>query len=213
MKLLTPAQEKVVDAIKNLLEVSGLPPTRKELASQLGFKSINAAECHLKAIEKKGYIKLKSGLSRGIFLVENINQTKRNLSTEKELNIPIVGNVAAGAPIQSEENIEKTVLLDANFFSIKPHYLLRVQGDSMIEEGILEGDLLAIEKRNTCRNGEIIVARIEDEVTVKKVFIKENRTELHAANKLYDPIIIEKPIQFFIEGKVVGLIRSKILAT
>ena len=212
MKSMTKAQERVFASIKKSIKLTGIPPTRKELANGLGFKSANAAECHLKAIERKGLIKLQAGQARGIVVTDHEANENDSYSylTKIEYNIPIVGNVAAGLPIQSFENIEKIVTIDASIFSVYPNYLLRVKGDSMIDEGIIEGDLLAIEKRETCTSGEIVVVRVEDEVTVKKILLQQDRTELHAANKLYKPMILTNATEFFIEGRVVGLIRNSI---
>ncbi len=197
MNKLTPRQGEVLDFIKSYIDDTGYPPTRADIANKLGFKSANAAEEHLKALARKGAIEMIPGTSRGIKLPE-------------ENGIPIVGRVAAGNPILAEEHIEDYCELPSTFFSPNADYLLQVRGDSMIECGILDGDLLAVHRTQNVNNGDIVVARIEDEVTVKR--LKKSRSKyqviLLPENKDYSPIEVDLRYQEFeIEGLGVGVIR------
>ena len=199
MQNLTARQEEVLSLIKNHLEETGYPPTRADIAKQLGFKSANAAEEHLKALAKKGAIEIIPGTSRGIKLA---NQAE---------GIPIVGNVAAGNPILAEENIEDYCELSPSFFKPNADYFLRVRGDSMKDSGILDGDLLAVHKTADANNGDIIVARIDNEVTVKR--LKKSGTKhslsLLPENPDYSPIKIDlRENDFAIEGLAVGVVRN-----
>ena len=199
MQNLTARQEEVLSLIRNHLEETGYPPTRADIAKQLGFKSANAAEEHLKALAKKGAIEIIPGTSRGI-----------KLANEAE-GIPIVGNVAAGNPILAEENIEDYCELSPSFFKPNADYFLRVRGDSMKDSGILDGDLLAVHKTADANNGDIIVARIDDEVTVKR--LKKSGTKpslsLLPENPDYSPIKIDlRENDFSIEGLAVGVVRN-----
>ena len=199
MQNLTARQEEVLSLIRNHLEETGYPPTRADIAKQLGFKSANAAEEHLKALAKKGAIEIIPGTSRGI-----------KLANEAE-GIPIVGNVAAGNPILAEENIEDYCELSPSFFKPNADYFLRVRGNSMKDSGILDGDLLAVHKTADANNGDIIVARIDDEVTVKR--LKKSGTKhslsLLPENSDYSPIKIDlRENDFSIEGLAVGVVRN-----
>ena len=196
---LTARQEQVLQLIKSAIIDTGYPPTRAEIAKELGFKSANAAEEHLKALAKKGAIEMVAGASRGIRLVDAAND-----------GIPVVGRVAAGNPVLAEENIEDYCEMPASFF--KPHadYLLRVQGMSMKDIGILDGDLLAVHKTEQAKNGQVVVARIENEVTVKRFMQNKHIVELLPENEEFEPIIIdlrEQPLD--IEGLAVGVIRKE----
>lgn len=198
MNKLTPRQSEVLDFIKSYMDETGYPPTRAEIARQLGFKSANASEEHLKALARKGAIEMIPGTSRGIKLPE-----------ENE-GIPIVGRVAAGNPILATEHIEDYCELPATFFSPNADYLLQVRGDSMIECGILDGDLLAVHSTTQVNNGDIVVARIEDEVTVKRYQKSRSKYQvtLLPENKDYEPIEVDLRDQAFaIEGLGVGVIR------
>jgi len=196
---LTARQEQVLQLIKSAIIDTGYPPTRAEIAKELGFKSANAAEEHLKALAKKGAIEMVAGASRGIRLVDAAND-----------GIPVVGRVAAGNPVLAEENIEDYCEMPASFF--KPHadYLLRVQGMSMKDIGILDGDLLAVHKTSQATNGQVVVARIGDEVTVKR-FQRDNNSsivQLLPENDEFSPIIVNlENDDFEIEGLSVGIIR------
>lgn len=199
---LTTRQAQVLDLIKRHINDTGYPPTRADIALELGFKSPNAAEEHLKALARKGAIEIIPGTSRGIRLPELA-----------EPGLPLVGRVAAGNPILAEENIEDRVDLPAGFFQPRADYLLRVRGDSMVDAGILDGDLLAVHKTQQATNGQIVVARIEDEVTVKRFqrTRKRNQILLLPENKEYQPIEVDLATQMFaIEGLSVGVIRQQI---
>jgi repressor LexA len=199
MNKLTTRQAEVLEFIKSYIEEIGYPPTRADIAKELGFKSANASEEHLKALARKGAIEMIPGTSRGIKLPESKNE-----------GLPIIGRVAAGNPILAEEHIEDYCQLPASFFSPSADYLLQVCGDSMIECGIMDGDLLAVHRTQNVNNGDIVVARIEDEVTVKR--FKRSRSKhqvtLLPENKDYSPIEVDLRHQDFeIEGLGVGVIR------
>lgn len=196
LKPLTDRQHSVLNFIQQYHLEHGMPPTRSEIASALGFRSKTAAVDHLKALEKKGYIHLHGDTSRGIQL----------LHAQDEL--PIIGHVAAGSPIEAIENIDKTLPVPPGLFSKQPTYLLRVRGDSMIDAGILDGDLIAVQKTSTAKSGQIVVARINDEVTIKRLEIRRNRPILIPENKKYNPILVA-PSELQIEGILVGLIRDQ----
>ena len=199
MNKLTTRQTEVLDFIKSYIDEIGYPPTRADIAKELGFKSANASEEHLKALARKGAIEMIPGTSRGIKLPDSENE-----------GLPIIGRVAAGNPILAEEHIEDYCELPATFFSPNADYLLQVCGDSMIECGIMDGDLLAVHRTQNVNNGDIVVARIEDEVTVKR--FKRSRSKhqvtLLPENKDFSPIEVDLRHQNFeIEGLGVGVIR------
>ena len=199
---LTPRQAEILNLIRRHIQDTGYPPTRADIAAELGFKSANAAEEHLKALARKGAIEMIPGTSRGIRLPEYEDQ-----------GIPLVGRGAAGDPILAEENIEDRIDLPAGFFRPQADYLLRVRGDSMIDAGILDGDLLAVHKTQQATNGQIVVARIDQEVTVKRFQRTRNRDQvlLLPENQAYDPIEVDLAKQAFaIEGLSVGVIRQQI---
>lgn len=214
MQALTRRQAEVLALIKRHIAEHGLPPTRAEIAKIMQFSSFNAAEEHLRALEKKGYIVLTPKVSRGISIVAAANDsspapTSTSRPSAHYLQLPLVGQVAAGQPIQAIEHQEDTLSVDASVFSASPDYLLRVRGDSMKDVGIMEGDLLAVQQRQQARDGQIVVARINDEVTVKRFFKKKQHIELHAENQAYDPIVVTPEDHFALEGLVVGLIRTQ----
>ena len=198
MQGLTPRQQEILQLIKDFIGETGMPPTRAEIAAKLGFKSPNAAEDHLRALQRKGAIEMIPGSSRGIRVPDMDDD-----------GLPIVGKVAAGEPILALENIDTRIPIQGDFFSPAADYLLRVQGDSMMEIGVLDGDLLAVQKVETARTGEVVVARVDDEVTVKRFERKGARNVvLHPENQDYEPIEVDlKEQQFSIEGKMVGIIR------
>lgn len=219
---LTARQEQVLELIRSEITRSGFPPTRAEIAKSLGFKSANAAEDHLRALAKKGAIVLTPGASRGIRLVgvtsstasratNQASQTNQFLSNINQLLIPLIGRVAAGTPILATEHIEREIGIEPSLFLQTPDYLLRVQGLSMRDAGILDGDLLAVQKTPEARHGQIIVARIGEEVTVKRLFRSGKRIELLPENPDYQPIIVGQHDDFNIEGIAVGLIRNSAL--
>ena len=193
---LTAQQIKVFDVIKESMQNNGYPPTRAEIARILDFKSVNAAESHIKALVKKGVIEKVPGSSRGIKLVEEAS------------GIPLVGSVAAGSPILAVENIEKTIPL--NPLTKAVDFFLRVQGDSMVEAGILDNDLVSIKKTNNAENGEIVVARIDEDVTLKRFSKNKTSIKLIAENSAYEDIHVSEQTDFAIEGKAVGVIRESV---
>jgi len=199
MKGLTDRQREILDLIKSSIRNNGLPPTRAEISQMLGFQSPNAAEQHLRAIEKKGFISILAGASRGIVLNE-----------EEELGIPLVGLVAAGGPILAQENIEKRIPTSQSILSQNVDFYLRVKGDSMVDVGIYEDDLIGINKNSEIKIGSIVVARINDEVTVKTLSkLTKNRVVLKPENSNYSDIEIDPSIDdVFFEGTCVGLLRN-----
>ena len=199
---LTARQEQILNLVKTHIQATGYPPTRAEIAAEFGFKSPNAAEEHLRALAKKGAIEMISGTSRGI----------RLLLEEEHNGLPLVGCVAAGEAILAIENIEDYLDVAPDMFHPRADFLLRVQGRSMKNIGIMDGDLLAVHKTNTAENGAIVVARIEDEVTVKrlKVGSKAHEIILMPENEELDPILVDLRTQnFTIEGVSVGVLRTK----
>ena len=213
---LTERQQQILDLIRNEIARTGFPPTRAEIARALGFKSANAAEDHLKALAKKGAIELTAGASRGIRLTpmpgNGIAHAVDHMSDAlKQLLIPLVGHVAAGSPILAAEHVEREIGIEPSLFSQVPDYLLRVRGLSMRDAGILNGDLLAVKKTPDARNGQIVVARLGDEVTVKRLMRTGNRIELLPENPDFSPIIVTPDDEFSLEGIAVGLIRTTTL--
>ena len=196
MKPLTQRQAEILNLIQSFVENTGFPPTRSDIARALSFKSANAAEDHLKAIEKKGHIKLTRGTSRGIQLLKNSG-------------LPIVGRVAAGQPILSEEHIQNRVQVEQSLFRPAADYLLKVRGSSMRDVGIHDGDLLAVHATSEALSGQIIVARINQEVTVKRFKRKNKEIWLEAENPDFQPIYVNgERDEFAIEGLAVGIIRN-----
>ena len=220
LKPLTKRQQEIFDHILECMATNGAPPTRVEIADHFGFKSANAAEDHLKALDKKGHIELRSGTSRGIVITD---QARAGLNSESDLpgfipitansaniaDVAVIGDVAAGAPIFAQEHVQQYISVDQSLFADKADFLLKVRGDSMINVGIFERDLLAIKKANKANENEIIVARIDDDVTVKRYQRHGATVSLIAENDDYDPIEVDLQTQAFaIEGIVVGLIRQ-----
>ena len=204
MKELTKQQSKVLACVEVYLNKTGFPPTRAEICKELGFKSPNAAEMHLRALEKKGYISIQSGSSRGISIVKS-QQSFEQIGDQ----IPVIGLVAAGSPTLAEENIEKRIPCDPNMFSDTFDYFLKVKGLSMIEAGIHEDDLVAIKKTTDVKNGDLVVVRLEDEVTLKYFKKADHNLELIPANKDFSTIKVDlREQEAFVEGKSVGLIRT-----
>ncbi|MEW6312038.1 MAG: transcriptional repressor LexA [Pseudomonadota bacterium] len=198
---LTPRQSQILDFIKRCLEANGYPPTRAEIAQELGFKSPNAAEEHLKALARKGAIEMTPGASRGIRIPDFEPATH-------ESGLPIIGRVAAGAPILAQQHVEESCQINPAFFHPKADYLLRVRGMSMKDIGIFDGDLLAVHTTREARNGQVIVARVGDEVTVKRFKREGNKVWLLAENEDFAPIEVDLEEQeLVIEGLSVGVIR------
>ena len=202
MNELTPRQQRVLNFIRDFIEETGMPPTRAEIARDLGFKSANAAEEHLRALERKGAIALMAGTSRGIRLCDSLRD---------QMGLPLVGRVAAGHPILAEQHIEARYQIDPGMFNPKPHYLLQVHGMSMRDAGILDGDLVAVHRTPEIRNGQIVVARLEDEVTVKRYRQEGKLVWLLPENTDFAPMRLdlrEQPL--VIEGVVVGVMRRDV---
>lgn len=217
MLKLTARQEQILNLIKNAIENTGFPPTRAEIAAELGFRSANAAEEHLQALARKGAIEISPGTSRGIRLRES--GAGASISTARQmalphpalmqLSLPLIGRVAAGSPILAQEHVEKTYQVDPAMFPAKPDYLLKVRGMSMRDAGILDGDLLAVRRADQARNGQIVVARLADEVTVKRYQKTGSVITLFPENPEFEPIIVKpEEEQFALEGLAVGLLRS-----
>ncbi|WP_281646882.1 transcriptional repressor LexA [Parendozoicomonas sp. Alg238-R29] len=203
---LTKRQSEILDVIKSHIDETGFPPTRAEIARELGFRSANAAEDHLKALARKGAIEIIPGTSRGIRIPANTANEPQGQTTESGL--PIVGQVAAGSPILAQEHIENHCTLAPDFFHPKADYLLRVKGMSMKNIGIMDGDLLAVHKTTDIHNGQIVVARLGDEVTVKRFERKKNIVWLHPENSDFQPIKVDLSHEHLeIEGLSVGVIR------
>ncbi len=200
MRELTPRQRQILQMIQEFIAETGMPPTRAEIASELGFKSANAAEEHLRALQRKGVLDLLPGASRGIQLKDSLRD---------QMGLPLVGRVAAGSPILAEEHIETHYKIDPQLFNPKPHYLLRVHGMSMKNAGILDGDLVAVHRTPEVRSRQIIVARLDDEVTVKRYRQKGSLVSLLPENEDFEPIEVDLKHQaLVIEGVVVGVIRD-----
>lgn len=205
MKELTKRQGEVLDVIKDCIDKTGMPPTRVELAKILGFRSANAAEEHLKALARKGAIEILSGTSRGIRIVE---EHKSNVVPIEE-GLPLIGMVAAGEPILAAEHVESHYDVDPSLFHPSADFLLRVQGESMKDIGIMDGDLLAVHKTQDISNGQVVVARVEDDVTVKRFYREGSEVTLKAENNKFNPIKVDLEHQAFgIEGIAVGVIRT-----
>lgn len=202
MEKLTKRQNEILQLIKSYIADSGMPPTRMEIAETFGFRSPNAAEEHLRTLARKGYIEMLPGASRGIRVIG---------MEEEEPGIPIIGQVAAGQPVLAQENILGRCEVAPEFFNPRADYFLRVKGLSMMDAGILDGDLLAVHKTHEARKGQIVVARIGDEVTVKRFDRKRNKVILLPENADFEPIEVDQnSADFAIEGLGVGIIRDGI---
>jgi repressor LexA len=200
---LTPRQNQVLTLIRDAIEETGMPPTRAEIASALGFRSPNAAEEHLRALKRKGVIELVPGASRGIRLCDSLRE---------QMGLPLVGQVAAGSPILAEENIQGHYRVDPGIFHPRPHYLLQVRGMSMRNIGILDGDLVAVHRTPEVRNRQVIVARLDDEVTVKRYRQEGKVVWLLPENDDFEPIRVDLSEQsMIIEGVVVGVLRNGVV--
>ena len=210
---LTPRQQEILELIQRAIAEIGAPPTRAEIAAELGFKSVNAAEDHLQALARKGVIELVSGTSRGIRL-KGQGQRQRalpiasNHASSHALALPLIGQVAAGMPILAQAHIESTYNVDASLFSHRPDYLLKVRGMSMRDAGIHDGDLLAVQTCQEANNGQIIVARLGDEVTVKRFRRTPQHIDLLSENPVFPHLVVRPGDPFSIEGWAVGLIRA-----
>jgi repressor LexA len=210
---LTSRQQQILMLIRRAIERTGAPPTRAEIAAELGFRSPNAAEEHLRALARKGVIDLIGGTSRGIRLKSDILRPLRTTLTEvmETLALPLVGRVAAGSPILAQEHIDRTYAVEPHLFASRPDYLLKVRGMSMRDAGILDGDLLAVQKASEAKNGQIVVARLGDEVTVKR--FQRHRSGIDLIPENPDFAVIHVPAgqtDFSLEGIAVGLIRNSL---
>ncbi len=222
---LTERQQQILDLVQSAIERTGAPPTRAEIAAELGFRSANAAEEHLQALARKGVIELVGGTSRGIRLKSDtlralnaarLAQHGRQLSLPlpslAQLSLPLVGRVAAGAPILAQEHVDQHYGVEASLFARRPDYLLKVRGMSMRDAGILDGDLLAVQRSSEAKNGQIVVARLGDEVTVKRFRRTREHIELIPENPDFTTIIVKPGADAFeLEGLAVGLIRNTML--
>jgi repressor LexA len=221
---LTARQQQILDLVQSTIERTGAPPTRAEIAAELGFKSANAAEEHLQALARKGVIELVGGTSRGIRLKSDtlraLHQARLDgighqymlpLPAIAQLTLPLVGRVAAGSPILAQEHVDTSFLMEASMWARRPDYLLKVRGMSMRDAGILDGDLLAVQKAKEARNGQIVVARLGDEVTVKRLRRSSKGVELLAENPDFPTIHVPPGVDFELEGIAVGLIRNTML--
>lgn len=212
---LTARQQQILDLIEQTIASTGAPPTRAEIATAFGFRSPNAAEDHLQALARKGVIQLVGGTSRGIRLQAAAMQSVHGLWQRAEadltglLSLPLIGRVAAGSPILAQEHVEQTYCVAPGLFEERPDYLLKVRGMSMRDIGILDGDLLAVRKTTEVRNGQIVVARIDGDVTVKRLQRKSDHIELLPENPEFRPIIVGPGEVFAIEGLAVGLVRHQ----
>ncbi len=201
MRPLTKRQSQILELIKVFIKDTGMPPTRAEIAQTLGFKSANAAEEHLKALAKKGMIKMKPGASRGIQLIEE--------DEPEQLGLPLIGRVAAGEPILAQEHVESHCQVDPSLFKPAADFLLRVNGMSMKNIGIMDGDLLAVHRTQVAENGQVVVARVDEDVTVKRLEKAGRKVLLHAENEDFSAIEVDLEHESFnIEGLAVGVIRN-----
>jgi repressor LexA len=222
---LTDRQQQILDLVQSAIERTGAPPTRAEIAAELGFRSANAAEEHLQALARKGVIELVGGTSRGIRLKSDTlralnaarlsqfgKQFSLPLPSLAQLTLPLVGRVAAGSPILAQEHVDQQFVVEASLFARKPDYLLKVRGMSMRDAGILDGDLLAVQQSKEAKNGQIVVARLGDDVTVKRFRRTKDHIELIAENPDFKTLIVHPGEDAFeLEGLAVGLIRNTML--
>ena len=222
---LTARQQQILDLVQSAIERTGAPPTRAEIAAELGFRSANAAEEHLQALARKGVIELVGGTSRGIRLKSDtlraLNQARLSqygkqfslpLPSLAQLTLPLVGRVAAGSPILAQEHIDQTFVVESTLFARRPDYLLKVRGMSMRDAGIMDGDLLAVQRTKDAKNGQIVVARLGDDVTVKRLRRTKGGIELLPENPDFEPIVVPPgTADFELEGIAVGLIRNTML--
>jgi repressor LexA len=211
-KNLTHRQREILTFISKHIDDKGFPPTRNDISIHFGFRSPNAAESHLRALEKKEMLQIGRRCSRGIVLTAPAIAQLPG-TAQQRASLPLVGRVAAGSPILAEQNIEQTYHLDPALFSPRPHYLLRVQGMSMRDAGILDGDLLAVHRTPEALIGQIVVARVDDEVTVKRFHRDQHRVTLFPENPAYEPIKIDlRRQELHIEGLGVGVIRNQMMS-
>lgn len=205
---LTSRQREILKFISQFIEKNRFPPTRSELCEHFGFRSPNAAEAHLRALERKAMLGIERGVSRGLTLLP---LAAAELPASANIPVPLVGRVAAGSPVLAQENIENEYRIDPLLFSQRPDYLLRVVGQSMQGAGILDGDLLAVHRTPEARNGQIVVARLEDEVTVKRFHRQGHQVRLLPENPAFEPIEVDlRRQELVIEGLGVGVVRPRL---
>ena len=202
MDELTDRQQAILDFVRERIQADGLPPTWAEIARAFGFRQTRAAQKHLQAIAAKGHLTLLPGKARGIRLAE------AGLPRAPQLSLPVLGRVAAGAPIGADAGVERVLMLDPALFTLRPDYLLRVHGDSMRDEGILDGDLVAVKRTSDARNGQVVVARLDDEVTIKRLELARSGIRLLPRNPDFAPIQVQPGQDFAIEGLFCGLVRT-----
>jgi repressor LexA len=216
MLKLTARQEQILGLIRDAIENTGFPPTRAEIAQTLGFRSANAAEEHLQALARKGVIEISRGTSRGIRLTDTAHDRSGARTNPMsvsagvlQLNLPLLGLVAAGSPILAQEHVTANYTVDPSLFRSRPDFLLKVRGMSMRDAGIMDGDLLAVKKSDTAKNGQIVVARLGDDVTVKRYRKTGSLIELLPENPDFEPIEVQPGRdEFALEGVAVGLLRA-----
>ena len=210
---LSETRQAILDLISRKVDEDGVPPSQAEIATALGFKGVRAAQYHLEALEQAGLIRRIPGQARGIRLCHPDPETADSppappaLSEADVLRLPVLGRVAAGTPIGADAHDGEVVLMDRSFFFPSPDYLLKVKGDSMRDDGILDGDLIGVHRQSTARNGEIVIARVDDEITVKRLKIGKDRIQLLPRNPDYAPIEVMPDQDFAIEGLYCGLVR------
>ena len=216
MLKLTARQEQILGLIRDAIENTGFPPTRAEIAQSLGFRSANAAEEHLQALARKGVIEISRGTSRGIRLTDSAHDKAGARPASPlvpagilQLNLPLLGMVAAGSPILAQEHVTANYTVDPSLFRSRPDFLLKVRGMSMRDAGIMDGDLLAVKKADSAKNGQIVVARLGDDVTVKRYRKVGSLIELLPENPDFEPIQVQPGRdEFALEGVAVGLLRT-----
>lgn len=206
MDELTERQQAILDFVRARIESDGLPPTWAEIAAAFGFRQTHAAQKHLQAIAAKGHLELLSGKARGIKLVES--RLAENSHMDRSLELPVLGRVAAGAPIGADAGVQRVLRFDPALFPLRPDYLLRVHGDSMRDEGILDGDLVAVKRGSDARDGQVVVARLDGELTIKRLQLRGQSVRLLPRNPDYAPIEVARGQDFAIEGVYCGLVRT-----
>lgn len=211
MNDLTDRQQAILDFVRGRIEADGLPPTWAEIAQAFGFRQTRAAQKHLQAIAARGYLTLLPGKARGIRLSKSgLPEANRGFrrSYSEALSLPVLGRVAAGVPIGADAGVERVLDFDPALFATRPDYLLRVHGDSMRDEGILDGDLVAVKRASDARNGQVVVARLDDEVTIKQLELARAGIRLLPRNPDFAPIQVQPGQGFAIEGLFCGLVRT-----
>jgi len=203
---LTHRQQAILDFVRTRIEGDGLPPTWAEIAAAFGFRQTRAAQKHLQAIAAKGHLELLPGKARGIKLVES--RLAENSHMDRSLELPVLGRVAAGAPIGADAGVQRVLRFDPALFPLRPDYLLRVHGDSMRDEGILDGDLVAVKRGSDARDGQVVVARLDGELTIKRLQLRGQSVRLLPRNPDYAPIEVARGQDFAIEGVYCGLVRT-----